>query len=282
MAQRVVTLSASKAGMTRLRYKGGASPETLYELTNGFINASRCPQQRPGTRWKFNLADTGHTGNAGKTKGLVAFKGVFYSFTHSPSYTTTGSSSYVVVVLRHPTSSTATIAAIHFAQPFMGLLYVVVQFSATSDYPSGFIGHYWLQNPPAWKQFSQYMDNALVQPGTPNGYYYEAHRSINPSSWTALLQYKVGDKVQPTTYNGSYFTVNNVYGPGAALTPPIARSGGTEPDWTLAGLQNGAFTLEFSTANPLPTPATGTTPPGATPPGIEDGGRYSNRRGVTP
>jgi hypothetical protein len=264
--QRTVTLNASKAGMTRLRFKGGASPDTLYELTNGFVNASRCPQQRPGTKWKFNFADTGHTGNAGKTKGLVAFKGVLYAFTHDTAYSTSGSSSYKILVLRHPSSTTATLKAIHFAQPFMGLLYVVAEFS------DSFIGHYWLQNPPAWKGGvgtpHAYMDNELVQPTTPNGYYYSAKHTFNPPTWTALLQYSVNDIVQPSVYNGYYCQVQSEVGPG---TPP-ARSGATEPTWNLS-----AKTLDFSASSPPPTPTNSNpTPPNATPPGGEDGGRYSN------
>lgn len=279
MTIRSVTLNASKAGITRLRTKGGASPETLLDLTNGYVNASKCPQQRPGTTWLFGFADGAHAGNAGKTKGLVAFKGIVYTFTHDPAYATSGSSSYVILVLRHPTNGTAALQAIHYAAPFMGFLYVVAEFA------DGVIKHYWLQLPAAWKTRTQYMDNDMVQPTTPSGYYYQAARSINPPTWTALLQYKAdpstlggvaADRVQPSTYIGSYFIVNQVYGPGSGLTPPIARSGNTEPDWFIAGLQNGSFTLEFSTSSTPPAPTAGTTPPGQTPPGKGGGGRYTN------
>lgn len=288
------TLSASGAGMTRLRTKGGASKESLYELTNGYVTASKAPTQRPGTTWKFNFANTGHTVNAGQTKGLVAFKNVLYAFTHDSTYATSGSASYVIVVLRHPTNNIAPINRIHFAQPFMGLLYVVAQFNATTDYPAGFIGHYWLQSPPSWVARTQYMDNQLVQPTVPNGFYYSAQRSINPPMWTPLLQYAqyAGPTppqtlVQPSVYNGSYFIVNAVFGPGASLTPPLARSGSVEPNWAASGLMNGAFTLEFSTAGSPPTPTVGGAPPGSTPPGTNGqgaggGGRYDNRYGTRP
>jgi hypothetical protein len=79
---RKVSLTASQAGMTRLRDKGGASPNTLNELTNGYVNAARTPTQRGGTTWKFNYADSRYskTGNAGKTKGLMSWCGMLWTF----------------------------------------------------------------------------------------------------------------------------------------------------------------------------------------------------------
>src|ERR1700748_2212964 len=102
---RTQSLTASEAGMTRLRDKGGASQITLYELTNGYVAASGAPTQRPGTTWKFNWADPrlSKGGNAGKLKGLVYFNNTFYRFTASPGLTS-GNASYVIVVLVHPNS----------------------------------------------------------------------------------------------------------------------------------------------------------------------------------
>lgn len=73
---RSITLNAAKAGMTRLREKGGASPETLYELTNGYITASKAPRQRPGTRHMFKLP--------ANTRGLCVHKGTFHTFSAVP------------------------------------------------------------------------------------------------------------------------------------------------------------------------------------------------------
>lgn len=269
------TLSASGAGMTRLRTKGGASKESLYELTNAYVTASKTPTQRPGTSWKFNFANTGHTGNAGKTKGLVFFKGIGYAFTHDTAFTSVGGTgAFVVVVLRHPTSSSATVAKIHFAQPFMGLLYVVVEFS------DGFVGHYWLQSPPAWVGLATHNANELVQPTTPNGFYYQCVQLQNPPAWTPMLQYAIGDIVQPTVYNGLFYKVQAESGLG---TPP-ARSGATEPVWETNILRP---TLDFSTSSPPPTPSAPTVPPNAIPPGTSGqggggGGRYDNRYGTPP
>lgn len=76
------SLTASQAGMTRLREKGGASPNTLHELTNAYVTASRTPMQRGGTSWKFNYADPhlSKGGNAGLTKGLMSWGGMLYTF----------------------------------------------------------------------------------------------------------------------------------------------------------------------------------------------------------
>lgn len=350
MATRIVTLNASAAGMTRLRGKGGASPQTLYELTNGYVSASRAPTQRPGTTWKFNFADpapvigtsssnflialgaisftmdatvsgtlvgqtlratsrasgaymqgnvtgasgttitititsdsgsgihsdwtlttaTSYAANAGLSKGLVAFKGVLYAFCHKPL--TTSSASFVILTLRHPTSSTATLTKIHFAQPFMGFMYVVAEFS------DAFIGHYWLQTPPAWTVNMGYKSNDLVQPTTPNGFYYKAVQVANPPTWTPLIQYALNDFIQPTKYNGYQYKAFNEIGPN---TPP-ARSGSIEPIWQVAtGNYAGraAVTFEFSTSAPLPVPTAAAAPPANTPPGREPGGRYDNRYG---
>lgn len=270
---RPVTLNATKAGMTRLRIKGGASPETLYDLTNGFVNASKCPQQRPGLTWLFNFADPalGKGANAGITKGTVAFKGIVYTFSHIPL--ASGSSNFVILVLRHPTSNAIPLKAVHFAQPFMGYMYVVGEFN------DGHVSHYWLQTPPVWKASTQYMDNDLVSPSVSTGYVYQAQRRLNPPAWTALLQYKVGDIVAPTTYDGSYFEVANVVGPGSLLTPPISRSGPVEPNWAAGGLRSGSITIEFSTASTPPTPTQGPSTPTPEPPSIQPGNRYNNRSG---
>jgi len=260
--------------MTRLRTKGGASPQTLYDLTNGYVNASRCPQQRPGTTWVFNYAPAGHTVNAGKTKGLAAFKGVLYTFTHDPAYSSLPGSAktFKIVVLRHPTSTTAQLVAIHFAQPFMGLLYVVAEFEPTSDFPDGLIRHYWLQNPAAWKAATIYKANELVQPSAPNGYYYKAHQIQNPPSWGPGVLYKLIDLIQPTVYNGFGYTVTVETGPSA----PPAPSGQTEPVWPLTEF---AVVYDYSTTVKPPTPGAPPAQPPTPSPGSGPGGRYGNPGG---
>lgn len=94
MTIRPVNLNATAGGMTRLREKGGASPDTLFELMNGYINASKAAKQRPGTRWINALPD--------KTKGLCAYKSKLHVFSAKPfSGTPTGGPlfSYTVLII---------------------------------------------------------------------------------------------------------------------------------------------------------------------------------------
>lgn len=258
MPVRSVTLNASKAGMTRLRDKGGASPETLYELTNAYINASRSPTQRPGTTWTYQFG--------ANTAGLVAFQGVFYAFTADPTkIVSTGS--YQVVLLRHPqgTSFSGQLSKIHYAQPFMGYLYVVAQFT------DGLIRHYWLQNPPAWAQHTIYQANTMVQPTTPNGFYYVAIQTNNPPAWQPNMSVTGSPPmvVQPTVYNGYEYTVSTYTGTAATTGP-------TEPTWPTS---QGATVTEYSTGYKNPIPAQPPVPPNANPPGTGTGGRYGNPGG---
>jgi len=82
---RAVALTASAAGMSRMRTRGGASPDTLYDLENGYISPSKAPTQRPGTRVMFSLPP--------HTKGLCAFGGTMHVFTSGNDATT---NSYIV------------------------------------------------------------------------------------------------------------------------------------------------------------------------------------------
>jgi len=70
---RPITLTAASAGMSRMRTRGGASPETLYDLNNGYISPAKAPTQRPGTSLKFTLP--------AHTKGLCSFNGTMHVFT---------------------------------------------------------------------------------------------------------------------------------------------------------------------------------------------------------
>ena len=46
---RIVYLNALKAGISRLRTKGGPDPETLYDLVNGYVTQAGTVESRPGT-----------------------------------------------------------------------------------------------------------------------------------------------------------------------------------------------------------------------------------------
>lgn len=202
-------LSAVKAGITRLRDKGGANPESLYDLLNGWVNAARAMVIRPGTTHI-------HTIPAG-TKGLMAYQGKFLVFSHEEVVMT--DSRFVCKILRHPTNPDATLAFIAFANEYMGVPYVIARFS------DGAIVDYWLEDLPEWEEDTQYNVGDRVIPTTENGYCYKAKRLGSPYPvWVARTPRAVGDKVEPTVYNGFYYEVVAVEGDNPT-------SGDTEPTW---------------------------------------------------
>lgn len=235
---RAIGLTTLKAGMTRLRDKGGASPDSLYELTNGYIDASGAPTSRPGTMLVHSLP-------AG-TVGLCAFKGKHHVF--AMSNIDPGTPDVVVNILKHPDPSFAgTLKEIHFAKPFLGYLYVVAEFS------NGDVFHFWMQSLGVWKAGTVYKNGDAVAPSVPNGYFYKATTTTAPPAWAAGVQRKVGDVVQPTVYNGWQYTVVEADGENPA-------SGSTEPAWLTT---EGALVYEDVDATPTaPAPGGGGSPAG--------------------
>ena len=208
------SLSAVKAGITRLRDKGGASKDALYDLLNGYVTAARTIKIRPGTRIHLQLP----TG----TKGLAYFRGAFVVFANAPMAGPV--SGFSVEVLKHPTSPDAVLADIHFAAPFLGFLYVVAEFD------NGDIFHFWLEKGETWEPGKAYKPGALVQPSIPNGIAYRLQGDTSSYvPWTANAARAMGDVVVPTVDNGFKYTV-------IETTSDAARSGTTEPAWpTTAG-----------------------------------------------
>jgi hypothetical protein len=263
---RPVTLSAFTAGMTRLRTKGGASPETLYELTNCYVTASRSILPRP-CHALLTLVPTG-------SKGLCAFNGVLYTFTADKTLVNTGSTT--LVVLRHPDPAFAgSLSKIHFAQPMMGKLYVVAEFS------DALVKHYWLIDPPVWQATHHYKANDIVQPvlvGNRKGLYFKAVQSasVDPA-WTPNIQHSLADQVQPTVYNGFVYRAVEINGSTFLPNPSTAPSGTTEPVWPTT---QGATVLESSSGFAEIVPNPPPTPPPSTPPGREEGGRFTNIGGT--
>lgn len=244
---RAIGLTTLKAGMTRLRDKGGASPDSLYELTNGYIDASGAPTSRPGTM----LANTLPTG----TVGLCAFKDKLHVF--ATEAVDLGTPDVMVDILKHPDPSfTGTLQEIHFAKPFLGYLYVVAEFS-NSD-----VFHFWLQSLGVWKADTIYKNGDTVSPSVPNGYFYKATTTTAPPAWAANVKRTVGDVVQPTVYNGWQYTVIEVDGDNPA-------SGATEPSWPIT---EGAQVYEDVNNTPTVQPP----PNGGSNPG---GDRYDNMPG---
>lgn len=222
-----INLNALKAGINRLRTKGGADPSSLYDLVNGYVTIDGSIQSRPGTMRDAALP-------AG-TKGLCAFDGGMVVFSDSPKTMPAG---YTCEVLAHPTDDTQTIAEIHFAAPFMGFIYVAAEFA------NGDVFHYWLQSGGTWTASTMYKVGDTVLPTVRNGLRYQTVLKSNPAAWAPNVPRAVGDVVQPTVYNGWKYTVVEVAGDSPS-------SGATEPDWPEL---NGAQVSEDVDATPTPAP----------------------------
>lgn len=258
---RPVALSAVKAGMTRLLDKGGASAESLWLLRNGYVNASRRATRRPGTVLE--------TDSLAGTKGLCAFRGGFTVFSHQVTPMT--DPRFTCEVLTHPDQPSLPIKEIHFAEPFLGYLYVVAEFE------NGDVFHYWLERAEAWEPGKAYLPGALVMPTEQNGLAYRLVGGTHDyPTWAPDVAREVDDVVVPTKDNGYRYTVTSVIGEDA-------KSGTVEPDWPA---EDGATVSED--ANIDPSNGSGDPPvtPPALPPSIGDrygsgGGRSGNSDVVT-
>jgi hypothetical protein len=208
--------------MTRLRSKGNAAANTLYDLLNGYITLSGTIKPRPGTQTDITLpADT---------KGLVSHKCRLYVFSHTPQVTS-NPDKYVVSTLRHPTDATIKIQQIHFAAPFMGYLYVAAEFA------DGNTWHFWLEELDNWSPNTDYKIGDRVFPSAETGYAYKATRPGSPSpAWAPGVVRELGDVIEPTTYNGYKYTVIAVAGDNPS-------SGENEPDWPT---ESGAQVIEYA------------------------------------
>ena len=251
-----ITLSAVKAGITRLRTKGGASEDSLYDLANGYVTAARTIVPRPGSAL--------HTALPEGTIGLALFNGVFQVF--SDHGIVGMPSNFNLNVLSHPNpdpDNPQTLVRIWKAEPFMGGMYVVAEWS---DNEPGDAYHYWVQTVSAgtWKPETIHMLYDKVSPTISNGLAYEAHR-LNPADpvWEPGVERALGDVREPSTFNGYRYVVVEAIG-----TPP--RSGSSEPSWIA---REGALVIEESDVAAPPPPQ---TPPPSTPPG------YGNPGGSSP
>ncbi len=224
-------LTTVKGGLNRLRTKGAALKDSLFELLNGYVTVEKTVKVRPGT-----ILDT--TLPAG-TFGLTSFQGVLQVF--ASSIVGGIPAGYNLNVLRAPTGN--ALSKIHFAKPFLGLLYVAAEFNTDEIY------HFWLRAGDTWAASAIHTANDLVVPTTPDGFVYRANRigDANPI-WTPSVPRSVADKVEPTKANGFYFEVTAVFG-----TQP--RSGFFEPAWAdaTAGLLF-VDTQDGAPAQDVPTP----------------------------
>lgn len=248
------SLSAVKAGITRLRTKGGASAESMYDLVNGYVTAARTIRPRPGSAYASWLPEG--------TVGLALLNGVFQVFTWPGSPAAGASfSGFDINVITHPDpESVATIRRIWKAEALMGGLYVVAEWTDNPDVAY----HYWVRSGPTWTANTAYQLGGVVEPVSPNGIAYIAGR-LTPAGqlWTPDTEMTVGMVVEPTVFNGYEYEVMEAYG-----TPP--RTGPTEPAWIAA---DGAAVIEEADQAP-PTPSGGAPTPA--PPG------YGNPGGSLP
>ena len=250
MAGRTVTLSAAKGGINRLRIKGGASAETLYDLENGYVDASGVIRSRPGVPNVVTLP-------AG-TKGLCAYAGKLIVFSHTAKVIPASTPTVECEIVIHPISPDLPLQEIHFAGPILGYLYVVAEFS------NGDVYHYWLQSWGTWAANTHYLEGAVVQPSVPNGYAYRAKRlTAADPLWAPDVTRAIGDTVEPTEANGFKYTVVSVNGANP-------RSAAVEPDWAES---DGALTYESADSDGAAT-TTATDSATTLPPDVVD--RYGN------
>jgi len=272
MAERSVPLTTIKGGITRLRTKGAALNDSLYDLLNGYVTAARTVRVRPGTFRDAVLPLDAYefTADVPLTKGLCAFDGTLHVFGWEAVAVPAG---YTLHVLRHPAGqnnddTAIKISKIHFAAPFLGFLYVVAEFEeADFDHGLGTVFHFWLQTGSVWEAEKIYKLGDIVTPTVPNGFAYQATR-ITPAnpSWAPNVLRAVGDVIEPTVYNDFFYTVIGTLG-----NNPV--SGATEPDWPE---EDGAQIFEEAdgTANPTVPSTPQPDPTGLPPPTIGD--RYGS------
>jgi len=248
-------LTVVKGGINRLRTKGGARADTLYDLLNGYVTESKTVKVRPGTVREATLDEA--------TRGLVAFNGSRHVFASESVAVPDG---YTLHLLFHPEfdpdddePEQYDLVAVHFAKPFMGFLYVV------AEYADGQIFHFWLQSGGAWEADTVYNAGDIVEPTVPNGLTFRATRLGSPlPSWAANVPRADGDQIEPTEYNGYYYTVVDTIG----ASP---RSGATEPEWPT---EEGAQIFEDTEGATSSTPTT-TSPPSTQTPSEETRDRYN-------
>lgn len=254
---RSAPLTTIKGGISRLRLKGGARAETLYDLLNGYPTDAGTVVARPGSLRVGELDPL--------TRGLVGFNDSLHTFCHTTVTVPTGFTLNLIVhpdILATDTTpsvegSTIALEKIHFAEPYMGALYVVAEFE------NGNIYHYWLQQGEQWDANKVYKRGDIVYPATPTGLVYQASRlgSANPAWAPSVPRYDdyagsgyAPSVIEPIVYNDFYYTC-------IATTGASPRSGLIEPDWPT---EDGATVIE-STDNPpdvnVPTTATVTPAP---------------------
>lgn len=246
-------LTVLKGGINRLRNRGGARADSLYDLLNGYVTDEGTAKARPGTSRDYTLPST--------TRGMCKFGDSLHTFAAEVVAVPAGFTLHVLVHPDHdPGEAVIQLERIHFAEPLMGALYVVAEFE------DGVVRHYWLQQGTEWAADTFYREGDIVTPTVSNGLAYRATRYGSPNPvWKAGTPRTVGDIVEPTdeNANGYFYTVVDT----AGSTP---ASGTIEPEWPAA---EGARVTENTdlTGDPASEAASGD---GSTSPGSDVTDRY--------
>ncbi|MDE2098511.1 MAG: LamG domain-containing protein [Patescibacteria group bacterium] len=126
MAGKPFPLTVISGGINRLRTKGGADRNVLYELLNGYVTQANTVKVRPGTT---RDADIAAYSGAGMTKGLVAYQGQKHVFSHEVVDVPPG---YALHVLGHPAALQAG-----YTGQLSSVTTVITASAAETDFPFG-------------------------------------------------------------------------------------------------------------------------------------------------
>lgn len=243
-----IPLTSISGGINRLRVKGAAPKNSLFDLLNAYVTMQGTTKPRGGTIRNAVLDQV--------TKGFASFQSGFHVFAHVPTSVPAG---YECHVLVNPTNSALALLKIHFCMPFMGFLYVVAEFTDNSIY------HYWLQTNGTWTANTIYANGDYVSPSTPDGFAFQAVRLEKPHTvWAPNSAIAVNDIIEPTLYSGYMFKAISVTG-------SAPHTGTVEPVWPTA---ENAHIQEFGDFGT--TSAATTTSSTAETPGTSITDRYGN------
>ena len=246
MSVRMFPLAKQVDGINLMRSKGGASPESLFDLKNGWVTSKRTVESRPGSAKDLTFP-------AG-TKGVIGFEGKFHTFAHAAVLNL--DPRIVVNILVHPTAITPLLK-IHKVFAFLGRLYVVAEFI------DGLVKHFWVENPSDWVAGKSYDYRSAVQPVIKSGFYFENLTPSTIPAWQFNSTIVANDVRQPRVANGFKYTATAVTG-----TAPV-KTGNTEPTWPVVAGQTvleRRYVTDVAQQPPGDTDASGGTP------GAPDGG----------
>ena len=186
-------LTTISGGINRLRTKGGATRDALFDAVNCYVTAANTVVPRPGT---VRNADLSALAPAGATKGLVGYQGQLHVFSASVVAVPAG---YQLHVLTHPAVSSI------YSPPFPGL---------------GLPG--WTSTVPTLLNFED-----------GNGSTTFADTGVNPVTWTSVggaavtnTQAKFG--TGSLSVNGNTKKIKTTIQPGDPLDLITGQ-----PDWTI-------------------------------------------------